>query len=151
LDYANKVFEGEAGTPFIVRMKSIIAVHWLPLGLIFILRALFIAVLGGTIYFIREIFKYVMRGWLWIIFPIMIIISMQLTIHFTATSLYGTLFGWGLLDLSKVLSPAPDHMIAIPMQLIWGQFAWGGILYAGLLTSLLFFFSGWLLDRKVEV
>jgi hypothetical protein len=151
LDYAGKVFANEAVTPFLVRMESIITDHWFILGLLLILRALFLAVLGGTIYFIREILKNKLRGWNWLLFPILFIISMQLTFHFTATSLYNSLFGWGLLDLTKIFLSSTDHKISIPMQLIWGYFAWGGIVYLALLITLLFYFTGWLFDRKVEV
>jgi hypothetical protein len=152
LDYANKVFEAGVRIPFIFRMESVLSKHWFSFGLIFIIRALFLAVLGGMVYYIRDVFKYALRGWRWILFPIIFVFSLRLVFHFTLTSFYNTLFGWGLLDISKEsLAVSPDHEISIPIQLIWGQLALGGIVYFILLTSLLFYFTSWLLDRKVEV
>jgi hypothetical protein len=69
---------------------------------------------------------------------------------FSDSSVYQAIFGWGMFDLPKLaaLDSSPHH---IPQSLIWGHLSWGDLVFRGLLTSIMFYATGWLLDRKVEV
>jgi uncharacterized membrane protein YfcA len=150
LDFPKGAVEWENGFPFLHTMNAIIKQHWGVLALTFALRALFLAVLVTFIYFIRDVWKYTLGGWRWILFPLLIIIAVNLMVRFSDSSVYEAIFGWGTFDLPELDVWDSSNVHHIPQSLIWGNLSWGDLVFRGLITSVLFYVSGWLFDRKVE-
>ncbi len=152
LDFPNGAVEWENGFPFLHKMNAIIKQHWFVLALTFVLRALLFAAIITLIYFVRDIWKYTFGGWRWIFFPILIVFALHLFVRFSDSSVYEAMFGWGSFHVAAAfqLAEAPNAH-HLPESLFWGHLTWGDLVFRGLVASILFYVTGWLLDRKVEV
>lgn len=157
LDFLTGLYQGPSGLRFLLSFHSQFMQHWGLLALESVQCALLLAALGCLIYFIVNICKYVLRGWRWMLFPILIFITLHLIVRFNDTSFYNTLFHWGKLNIpefSTLFSIAPSshaHFSQMPGSFFVGPLYWGDILYRFFLTAVFFYAAGWLLDRKVEV
>jgi uncharacterized membrane protein YfcA len=142
-------FQGPPGFEFMPALVETLKQHPGILALITIQRSLLLGALGFMIYFIVEIFKYSLRGWRWILFPLLLILSFQLFFRLGDTSLYGAMMHWGKLNLPEI--NASSHYANAPEHFFWGPLYWGDIVYRFLLTYICLYAAAWLLDRKVEV
>lgn len=155
LDFQTGLYQGGEYFQSLLTIEGLIRQHWFLSFIVFVQRALCMVALGALIYFLIDLLKYVIKGWSWIVGPVLFFVGIFVVVWFSHTELFAFVFHWGelnLSDLSVLPSSGPVHGPPV-VQIFRSLFPIyaGDIVFKFLFAMACFFVSAWLLDRKVEV